>query len=292
MITRENYVGRIDFGRFNRKSESAKENEHKHWIDGIPVTQQFLSFIREVRCRWPSMVLCVDAQKFQRLLSPSGEPYDVYNYVGVASPDALHMRVGALLMSEDSYGVESKRIENEKFASHSDGYHIRKSKDMKKVLKIARQFIKPPTFQDVLNEGAYSANAAISEIRDPARARFKEKLNIDMNEVADEVANMVASGYIPATKSFREALDVLHKEGAELKRLKDYTPRKCFVWAKQNSLIYKFDEPNAEAVEITNLSDIPEMLSSKLAVLNVAEEMSAIPDVGVRVTNATYWVFV
>ena len=80
-------------------------------------------------------------------------------------------------------------------------------------------------------------------------------------------------------------------EGAELKRLRDYKPRTCFVWAKQNSLCYKYSD-SADVMEITSMADLPEVIANKLAVLNIAEEGSAIPDVGMRVNKAMFWVFV
>ena len=76
-----------------------------------------------------------------------------------------------------------------------------------------------------------------------------------------------------------------------MKRLKDYAPRVCFVWAKQNSLVYKYED-SSESVEITDFNDLPEILNTKLGVLNIAQEGSAIPDVGVRVNPCTFWVFV
>ena len=177
------------------------------------------------------------------------------------------------------------------FRSGNDGYRIRKSKDMRKMVKVARQFLKPFTVEEVLNHNRHALNAALFDVRDPARNKFREKLSIDMNDIADEIAHMLALGYQPSTKSFREALDVMRSEGAELKRLKDYAPRVCFVWAKQNSLVYKYED-SSESVEITDLNDLPELLNTKLGVLNIAQEGSAIPDVGVRVNASTFWVFV
>ena len=74
--------------------------------------------------------------------------------------------------------------------------------------------------------------------------------------------------------------------------MSNYKPRMCFLWSKQNSLMYKYSDSNEAPVEITNLNDLPENLRNKLAMLNIAEEGSAIPDVGVRCANSCFWVFV
>jgi hypothetical protein len=55
------------------------------------------------------------------------------------------------MATDMQYCVESKKIENEKYACHSDGYNIRQSKDMKKALKIAMTYLKPLGYDDVLD---------------------------------------------------------------------------------------------------------------------------------------------
>ncbi len=85
---------------------------------------------------------------------------------------------------------------------------------------------------------------------------------------------------------------MLQTDGAELRRLRSYKPRTCFVWSKQNSLMYKYGDSSEPAVEVTNMNDVPEHIRDKLALLNIAEERSAIPDVGVRVSSSVFWIFV
>jgi hypothetical protein len=79
-------------------------------------------------------------------------------------------------------------------------------------------------------------------------------------------------------------------EGAELRRMQDYKPRACFVWVKPNSLSYKFTE-DKEVTECTQMGDVPELIRNKLAVLQIAKNGDTIADVGVRVSDITYWVF-
>ena len=289
MITRENFVGRRDYANFVRHCEAAVKVNHAFWFNDVPVTKQLRDFLNEIKARWFNVQICIDYPAISA--STADDHYWVYNRVGITSADTPDMRVGWVMFANNEYNVQSPRIENEKFSSHNDGYRIRKSKDMKKMVKVARQFLKPPTVQDVYVNSQPMLNEALYNVRDPARSRFRDKLAINMDDIADEVAHMLALGYEPSTKSFKEAIDLMRSEGAELKRLKDYAPRTCLVWAKQNSLVYKYSD-EAEAVEITDLNDLPEVLNTKLGVLNIAQERSAIPDVGVRVNASTFWVFV
>jgi hypothetical protein len=184
----------------------------------------------------------------------------------------------------------SERIENEKFSSGSLGYNIRQSKDMAKALKIALQFLKPLDYDDIQDRCTGALNSGLYNLRDPARSKIRESMNIHNDEVMQEVAHMIASGYTPRTDQFKKALDLMMTEGAELKRMQDYKPRACFVWVKPHSLVYRFTE-DREATECTKLDDVPELIRNKLAVLQIASNEDAIADVGVRVSDVNYWVF-
>jgi hypothetical protein len=186
--------------------------------------------------------------------------------------------------------VESEKIENEKYAEGNSGYNIRQSKDMKKALKVAVQFLKPLDYEDVMERSSHPFRSGLTQLRDAARFKLHDKLNIGRTDMAQEVANMIASGYVPSTTAFKNALDLLVNEGAELRRMQDYKPRACFVWVKPTSLAYRFAE-DKEAIECTQMDDVPELIRNKLAVLQIAKNGEAIADVGVRVSDITYWVF-
>jgi len=188
------------------------------------------------------------------------------------------------------YCVESKKIENEKYACHSDGYNIRQSKDLKKALKVAMTYLKPLAYDDVLDNCRDGLSRGIENLRSPAREKLHERLSVQRSDMAQEVAHMIASGYVPSTKAFKDAVDLITQEGAELRRMQDYKPRACFVWVKPNSLSYRFTD-ETQVTECTSMDDVPEFVRNKLAVLQIAKNGDAITDVGIRVSDITYWVF-
>ena len=292
IITREKFVGYVPFEHVESVCHRAKACEHKFWVNGYPVTKMFYLFLTEFKasCRSFDVVLRVDKVSTERI-HWGEESYSAYTHFGIASIDAPNTRVGQLFVSDGLFCVQSPRIENEKFNINNEGYRIRKSKDMKKILKVARQFLKPPTLDMLYRDHQHAVNSALSDIRGPALAKFRDKFGIDKAYIVDELAHMMAIGYVPATRAFREAIDLMQTEGAELKRLKDYAPRTCFVWAKQNSVVYRYSD-STEEIEIVDLNDLPSDLNHKLGVLNIAAKGSPIADVGVRVTDEIFWVFV
>jgi hypothetical protein len=296
--TQETYVGLVAFPHFQDVAERAKENGWAHWIGDIPVHPALLKFYKELKAKRYNIVPCVDVgTKVIWKRDQDGEVLDnvsVYHTLGITFPDTTNFRVGKLIVLPDGgntlYCVESENIENEKYSSGSEGYNIRQSKDVKKALKVALQFLKPLDYDDVMDRSSQPLRRGLTDLRDTARFKLHDKLEIGRIDMAQEVAHMIASGYVPSTTAFKNALDLIMTEGAELRRMQDYKPRACFVWVKPNSLSYKFTE-DKEVTECTQMGDVPELIRNKLAVLQIAKNGDTIADVGVRVSDITYWVF-
>jgi hypothetical protein len=295
--TQENFIGQIGFDRFQRNVETARTNNHEHWIGDIPVRKEMVAFFKAFKDKRYNIVPCVDKSStvfWKRDAEGESIGMPVFDKLGITFPDAKDFRSGSIIIAHDGtdmqYCVESDKIENEKYASHSEGYNIRQSKDMKKALKIAMTYLKPLGYDDVLNRCRDQLSNGIEHLRSPAREKLHERLSVQRSDMAQEVAHMIASGYVPSTKAFKDAVDLIAQEGAELRRMQDYKPRACFVWVKPNSLSYRFTD-ETQVTECTSMDDVPEFVRNKLAVLQIAKNGDAIADVGIRVSDITYWVF-
>ena len=283
--TYENYVGTVQFSRFQTAVATARENNHAYWIGDIPVHKELQKFFKALKAKRYNVVPCVDGVN-------SGFCFKL----GITFPDALGFRSGGISIDYGhtdggfTFAVHSEKIENEKFATHNEGYHIRQSKDMAKALKLALKFLTPLDHDDIQERCDGKLASAVYTLNQEARDKLYNKLSIERSVIAQEVANMIACAYVPSTTEFQKALDLLVTEGAELRRMQGYKPRACFVWIKSNSLSYKFKE-DKEAVECTGMDDVPELIRNKLAVLQIANNNDVIADVGIRVSDITYWVF-
>ena len=296
-ITRENFIGQISFDRFQRNVESAREVGHEHWLGDIPVHPDLLKFFKAFKDKRYNIVPCVDFNS--KTIWKSGEDIEsvavpMYVALGITFPDTTNFRTGSISIETDKgytmFCVTSDKIENEKFSTGSVGDNIRQSKDMAKALKVALQFLKPLDYDDIQDRCTGALNTGLYNLRDPARSKIREGMSMNNDDVMQEIAHMIASGYTPRTDQFKKALDLMMTEGAELKRMQDYKPRACFVWVKPHSLVYRFIG-DREATECTKLDDVPELIRNKLAVLQIASNEDAIADVGVRVSDVNYWVF-
>lgn len=292
ILNTDEFIGEHIHRHYKDTADTALKHNHEWWVDGIPVSKPLHAFITAFRAKRPAkIVLRVDGSAGTHLQTSDGH-YWVWDRVGVAYPDIPVYKVGDIATEDGAYLVKSPRIINDKFKSDTDGRRTKKTKDLVKAVKNALQFLKPMTLEEIVGRNKYPLNNALDSVRSPARSKLRDKLSINMDDVATEVMNMLASGYKPVSGSFAAAIDLMQTEGAELRRLQNYKPRTCFVWVKQQSLVYKYSDSDEPAVEITNMSDMPEHLRDKLSMLNIADEGSAIADVGVRINAHCFWVFV
>jgi len=300
--TKENFIGHIDFDRFKTNVEKARALNHEHWIGDIPVHPELLKFYKAFKAKRYNIVPCVDSntQHFWKPDNVDGEKVGlgIYYQLGITFPDTIDFRSGSIFVdaadvhgkNEITYCVKSDDIENDKYSAQSDGYHVRQSKDMAKTVKLAMKYLTPLDYDDINDKCTGALNTGIYHLREPAQEKLHKKMSIEHSVIAQEVAHMIAAGYQPSTEAFKNALDMWAREGAELKRMQNYKPRACFVWVKPNSLSYKFTEDKV-VTECTSMDDVPELVRNKLAVLQIAKNGDAIADVGVRVSDITYWIF-
>lgn len=290
MIKQEDYLGGYGYKSYTDVYNEAKTNNHPYWIGDVPVPQQILKFYNELKHKRPDMIIRLD----KRPAYYNGKGYRVFAELGIAYKDAPDMNVGYIGIeagaqtAELLYVVESKRITNDKYAAHSDGYHAKKTKAFPNAVKNGLQYLKPVMFDELLSDKVEVAHLALSTIRSPAEDKLHTAGNVGRDNVLTEIRNMIRTGYQPVTAKFLETMNLLAAEDAELQRVVNYKPRKCFVWAKPDRVEYQIE--GNERVIVYDPAHVPEEIRDKVAVLQIGSG-SGIMDVGVKVSNTMYWVF-
>lgn len=293
MISKDDYKGTYEYERLVALVNTAKQNNHGFWIGDIPVTGTLLKFYNEIKYKRSDMIVHTD----HRPARYNGLEYFVFADLSVAYKDCPTVRVGRIgLQLNDAkqieYVVESDRIMNEKYASYSEGYRIKTTKKFANGVKNALQYLKPKSFTEVLASTGVELERAIANMKEPAQNKLYEASRMQRGDILQELQYMVAAGYQPATESFRKSLNILREQGAELQAMDNYKPRKCFVWAKTDKVEYRYEGDNEPTV-VFNLQDVPENIRDKIAVLQINEgSKTALMDVGFKIDNDKYWVFV
>jgi hypothetical protein len=271
---------------------------HQHWLfDSVPVTPQLARFVTEFAHRNQPLVPSFNDTKTARTTaSAGGDIHHVYSGISLAIADTPDVPIGALWVERDPdstighrYFVSSNRIINDRYKNWNDNYHIKSSKDFKKAVKIAKQYVIPTSFREMCHQNQEALKTASMQINGPASEKLREITRMNGDFVRMEIEHMVRCGYTPLTKEFNEALKLIATEGQELLRISNYKPRKAFVWLKTDKALYQVDGEDERIA--TTVEDLPEDIRNKIAVLQIGANKSAIMDVGVKVDDTKYWVF-
>jgi hypothetical protein len=293
MINKDEYKSEYDYDRLVALIDTAKQNNHGFWIGDIPVTGTLRKFYNEIKFKRPDMVVHTDFRPARY----NGLEYLVFADLAVAYEQSPTVRVGRIGLElnankEVEYVVESPRIMNEKYASYSEGYRIKTTKKFANGVKNALQYLKPKTFNEVTHETTIHLERAVASMKEPAQNKLYEASRIGRNDILEELHFMVQSGYEPITQSFRNSLNIIREQGEELRAIDNYKPRKCFVWSKTDRIEYRYDGETEPHV-VFNIQDVPENIRDKIAVLQINDgSKTALMDVGYKIDNDMYWVFV
>lgn len=285
MRNKEQYFGGYIYEGFARVHEEAKNNNHQHWIDDIPVSLEMMKFFNELKYKRRNIMTRVDCKVYGGM----------FEGIGIAYQDSPDFPLGKMFVEDAPdgkgklYCVRSDRIKNEKFREGSEGFETKKSKDFTKGVKLALTYLKPFAVDEIMDNSVTSLENGLYRMRSKPKDMLDEATTIRSERVMEEVDNMVRSGYIPVTAQFKEAMVLFQKQGEELKRIANYRPKKIFVWVKPDRVEYQ--PHTGEPVVAYKLDDVPEDIRNKVAVLQIGEKNQAIMDVGMKVTETTYWVF-
>lgn len=290
MLTRDNFDSDFHHGEYVEWYEKAKQQEYKFWIGDIPVQQHLLQLFNEFKYKRPDIVV-----KPSNSLRWDSVGLKAFEGVSIAFNEAPDVVVGYLegCRGDDNfpkYTVISERICNEKYSDYNKLYHTKTTKKLTLAIKNALQFVKPFDLDYMAKKESSSASHALDTLKEKANDTLYYKFDADRKELFKEVSNMVNAGYTPRTPKFAEMIDIFKAEGESMKELLAYKPRKCYVWAKVDRVEYKYDDE--EVVVALNIGEVPEDIRNKVAVLQIADKNSPIKDVGVRISESTYWLFV
>ena len=291
MLTRENFDSDFHHGEYVEWYEKAKQQEYKFWIGDIPVQQHLLQLFNEFKYKRPDIVV----KPSNNTLRWDSVGLKAFEGVSIAFKEAPDVVVGFLegCRGDDNfpkYTVISERICNEKYSDYNKLYHTKTTKKLTLAVKNALQFIKPFDLDYMAKKESNSASHALDNLKEKANDILYYKFDADRRELFKEVSNMVNAGYTPSTPKFVQMMDIFKAEGETMKELLAYKPRKCFVWAKVDRVEYRYDDE--EVVVALNIDEVPEDIRNKVAVLQIADKNSPIKDVGVRISESTYWLFV
>jgi hypothetical protein len=160
---------------------------------------------------------------------------------------------------------------------------------MNNIVKEALKYLLPTQMQEVVSASEGTIQNYTYEIRERARRAMNEKLRPLESIMRDEIFHMLANGYTPKNEELVKAMEYVKATEGEYDALRNYEPERAFVWIKPNEVTYRIDK---EDVVVRSTDELPENIRGKLFVLMVADAGKLIEEVGLKVKDNQFWVFV
>jgi len=202
--------------------------------------------------------------------------------------------VGTIDYDGENYIVTSDLIKNEKFARYNHDFHSKRSKDIKKALKVALTYIRPASWELVAQSSRREIGLHLAEWNNkPAQAINNHiRYNISREDVYGEITHAIEMNARFKTDVFNDAIKVILANREEVKR------------REALSLTYLFVFINAQGMYESNVwtgaksdDELPEEIRMKLGMLRLLDEPKTnssgtiLDEVGTRCGNY-FWVFI
>jgi len=187
------------------------------------------------------------------------------------------------------YEVRSRLINNEKYAEHNEDYHSRTTNDPKKVGKFLKDYFKPFAPLEIKGLTTRRFDAHDADWRDEFRWKLRDVCSVEPTDLFAEVQHLVSLGVEFHSDKFKRIVTEGMPMFTEHMRRKNESRKTTHVFINPD------DSVNATFGEITNtyqtLEEMPEAMQQQVAMLRMVEADTFIPEVGMKMSTNTYWVY-
>lgn len=298
----------------NSVSSSGHSYRDTVLLDDVPVIIKLQEFGMEVRKKFPAIKFYANPNESNRIgyvTTSAGGSLNVFSDVYVYVDNCPYMlgrigwgkKFGVQELDEAVYMVQSRKINNSKYAEWRDQASMIFSKDMKKAVKSASANLLPYTVPEVASISFQDYKNSVNTDSFASKNNLHEKIKPIMyaERIAEEMANMVAAGLQFHSKELQDmAIEVSMMYNEMLAKQSNKRPS-AFVSARMMGAEQWFDVievPTAKNGEVPLntpiqsylFGNLPASIQEKLAVLTTCNHGQFIPDVGRRVSDTTFWV--
>ena len=248
-------------------------------------TQLIADFRRTQVSRFP---ITVTARNFGSLIVFEDSRFPakntkVHNIVGTLRDAGLDKN------SKQTYEVRSRLINNEKYAQHNDDYYSRTTNDPKKVSKFLKDYFKPFTPTEIAGLTSRKFEGHDDEWRDEFRWKLRDVVAIEPSELFAEVQYLQAHGVEFQSDKFKRIVTEGMPMFTEHMRRKNESRKATHVFINPDeSTQVTFGDFN---YTYQSMGEMPENMQQQVAMLRMVEADTFIPEVGMKMSANTYWIY-
>jgi hypothetical protein len=215
----------------------------------------------------------------------------VANFYDRRFPDAG--KVGSVMwdygrsVNSFEYVVSSRLIENAKFSAwNSRDYTSTRTKDMKKAIKQAMEFIIPYQWQELTKDSKELAQRAHNAWANE-NSNVGRNFNFSHVDLVEELENLLSQGVIFKTEAFKHAVGSIPMWKEHRARINKPVRMDCVMYALGKVNV----ADSSGAREYPNDEALPEALRQKLGLLKLMDDKKLIPEVGYKFDSNTFWIY-
>lgn len=202
-----------------------------------------------------------------------------------------------------TYMIHSRKIENEKFATHRDQYYMAFVGDIKRAVKLSLTKLTPYSPKEMAGLTYRDFRHSIEEVRSNLRSTLHSVLSPlrDSAVLLTELKGLIAQGVQFSTTEFTRAAEQVIKAEQEYESVRHKPMHGYYVYVRMVGdhqwvdVIDAMDMQTRSSVDsYTHTSfpaeDLPEDIQGKIAVLSMATIGQYMQGVGRRVSEKAFWI--
>lgn len=192
--------------------------------------------------------------------------------------------------SEREYKITSRKIQNDRYGYWGNENSSRRTKDIKKAVKIAMETLAPYEWHEISAKGRKNAEESHRNWMNEA-SPSTYPFNMGYEEIYAEVKHLVEQGIVFKTEKFKKAAaSIPAYEEFQARRAKN--PKFHTVIERGEKIIYIRDGHALEAEEFCAIDPLPEATRNAIALLKLVGGNKLLPEVGYRHGENTYFIYV
>lgn len=282
-------------------------------LDGIPVRREVYDLGTELRRSYHGFRFHATRgdNKIKQVQADVSEAWKKFYTDVTVYIDGSDYVVGVIGFGSDygvkpsdklSYMIQSRKIQNEKFAEHRDQYFMSFVTDHKKAVRLALSKLVPYSPKEMANITINDFKDHIETVRNTVRSGFHGLVSplTDRNILMREMRNLIAQNTMFVTEEFQRAAAGFIQAEAEWEEVRNKPVHGYYVYVRMVG-----DEQWVDIVETTDaqkyrhvdhcpvtsmvVTDVPEDIQGKVAVLSMADRGQYMQGVGMRVSDKAFW---
>jgi len=211
-------------------------------------------------------------------------------------------KYGIKEVDKSVYMIQSRKINNEKFAEHRDQYWMSFVADHKKAVRLALSKLVPYSPKEMADITIRDFKDHIEQVRNNVRSGVSNLISplSDRNILMREMRNLIAQNTMFVTEEFQRAAMGFIKAEEEWNEVRNKPVHGYYVYVRMVGdeqwvdIVEATDAQKYHSVEhcpVTSMpvSDVPEDIQGKVAVLSMADIGQYMQGVGVRTTEKSFW---